>query len=308
MVLCPEGGAAHAFAAEMVETMAKMIDVKTRTIDMSTSANVMDPFTRWNNQFKEIDDRIKERHKRVTEMDKLKNDSKHQREKNDSRVSATESRLGAVTQSYDELNKELCEDMTKLHEDRADFLLPLIANLVNTHIQFWQQMANTISFMQSRVSGVNLAEAATHPPVITPRERSSVSKFYAQSSSFDSSSTSNSTPQYNQPPPQQYNQPPPQQYNQPPPQQYNQGGYNQHPLTNSQNSGPPPINRQVPPPPQQQPGTRVRGLWDFNGQDPSELSFRKGDIINILEKNGEWWKGEINGRIGVLPANYVQST
>ncbi len=51
---------------------------------------------------------------------------------------------------------------------------------------------------------------------------------------------------------------------------------------------------------------RARAMWDFAAQDASELSFRKGDVINILERNGEWWKGELNGAVGVLPANYVQ--
>lgn len=38
-----------------------------------------------------------------------------------------------------------------------------------------------------------------------------------------------------------------------------------------------------------------------------ELSFKKGDIIYIrreIDKN--WYEGEINATIGLLPANYVE--
>lgn len=38
-----------------------------------------------------------------------------------------------------------------------------------------------------------------------------------------------------------------------------------------------------------------------------ELSFKKGDVIYIrreIDKN--WYEGEINATIGLLPANYVQ--
>ncbi|KAL6061526.1 Unconventional myosin-Ie [Balamuthia mandrillaris] len=37
------------------------------------------------------------------------------------------------------------------------------------------------------------------------------------------------------------------------------------------------------------------------------LSFREGDVIFIVQKDpGGWWEGEMNGRRGWIPANYVQ--
>lgn len=44
-------------------------------------------------------------------------------------------------------------------------------------------MAASISQIQSRLMTVNLRQAFDHPLVITPRDRSSVSKFYSQSGS-----------------------------------------------------------------------------------------------------------------------------
>jgi hypothetical protein len=51
---------------------------------------------------------------------------------------------------------------------------------------------------------------------------------------------------------------------------------------------------------------QAKALWDFVGQNPDEISFRAGETIIIHEQSGDWWKGEVHGRIGVLPANYVQ--
>uniref|UniRef100_A0A8C2WDV1 Osteoclast-stimulating factor 1 n=1 Tax=Cyclopterus lumpus TaxID=8103 RepID=A0A8C2WDV1_CYCLU len=52
----------------------------------------------------------------------------------------------------------------------------------------------------------------------------------------------------------------------------------------------------------------VRARYDFSARDRSELSLREGDTIKILNKKGQsgWWKGEVYGRVGFFPANYVE--
>ncbi|XP_073319959.1 proto-oncogene vav-like isoform X2 [Pagrus major] len=51
----------------------------------------------------------------------------------------------------------------------------------------------------------------------------------------------------------------------------------------------------------------ARARYDFSARDRSELSLQEGDTIKILKKaqNG-WWKGEVYGRVGFFPANYVE--
>ncbi|XP_050095618.1 uncharacterized protein LOC126577765 isoform X3 [Anopheles aquasalis] len=58
---------------------------------------------------------------------------------------------------------------------------------------------------------------------------------------------------------------------------------------------------------QQQPKTIARALYNFQGQSMRELSFRKGDIIYLrrqIDKN--WYEGEHNATVGLLPANYIE--
>ncbi|XP_077460844.1 proto-oncogene vav [Stigmatopora argus] len=51
----------------------------------------------------------------------------------------------------------------------------------------------------------------------------------------------------------------------------------------------------------------ARARYDFSARDRSELSLREGDTIRILSRKGHsgWWKGEVYGKVGFFPANYV---
>jgi len=54
---------------------------------------------------------------------------------------------------------------------------------------------------------------------------------------------------------------------------------------------------------------RARALWAYNenGQDPDDLSFTAGDIIEIVEEtNADWWMGRVNGKQALFPSAYVE--
>jgi len=52
---------------------------------------------------------------------------------------------------------------------------------------------------------------------------------------------------------------------------------------------------------------KFRALYPYGGQHDDELSFEAGDVISLLSKDEEaWWKGELNGKSGVFPSNYVE--
>ncbi|XP_034106246.1 sorbin and SH3 domain-containing protein 1 isoform X24 [Drosophila albomicans] len=55
------------------------------------------------------------------------------------------------------------------------------------------------------------------------------------------------------------------------------------------------------------PKTVARALYNFQGQSSKELSFRKGDVIYIRRQiDPNWYEGEHNAMIGLLPASYVE--
>ena len=50
-----------------------------------------------------------------------------------------------------------------------------------------------------------------------------------------------------------------------------------------------------------------KGMFDYNSDVPSDLSFNTGDVIKVRKKVGdEWIEGELNGRVGMFPAAYVE--
>ncbi|KAI5963636.1 HSE1 [Candida pseudojiufengensis] len=53
--------------------------------------------------------------------------------------------------------------------------------------------------------------------------------------------------------------------------------------------------------------SKVKALYDLISYEEDELSFRKGDVITVIESvYRDWWRGSLpNGKIGIFPLNYV---
>ncbi|XP_063614904.1 growth factor receptor-bound protein 2-like [Penaeus indicus] len=47
---------------------------------------------------------------------------------------------------------------------------------------------------------------------------------------------------------------------------------------------------------------------DFNATAEDELSFRKGQILKVLnmEDDMNWFRAELDGREGLIPSNYIE--
>ena len=47
--------------------------------------------------------------------------------------------------------------------------------------------------------------------------------------------------------------------------------------------------------------------FDYDAENDDELTLKEGDVVKVLDQEEEgWWKGELNGSIGVFPSNFVE--
>ena len=57
-----------------------------------------------------------------------------------------------------------------------------------------------------------------------------------------------------------------------------------------------------------EPITEVRAIYDFTATERDELSFKHGDTIVVEDTIHEaWWRGSLNGEVGLFPAQYVET-
>ncbi|KAI8377075.1 hypothetical protein EDC96DRAFT_250778 [Choanephora cucurbitarum] len=107
-------------------------------------------------------------------------------------------------------------------------------------------------------------------------------------------------PSYSQPQLQQnpsYSQPQQSYYDNPPPSYTTQA-------SSASARAPPP----APPSRGSSTKTYVIALYDYDAQADGDLSFKKDDKIELVERTrdaNDWWTGKLRGTVGVFPGNYV---
>ncbi|CAH6723003.1 hypothetical protein CLIB1444_12S02080 [[Candida] jaroonii] len=52
--------------------------------------------------------------------------------------------------------------------------------------------------------------------------------------------------------------------------------------------------------------TYCRALYDYQAQQDGDLTIQKGDIIQVIDQEGQWWEGKIDNNTGKFPYNYVE--
>ena len=54
-------------------------------------------------------------------------------------------------------------------------------------------------------------------------------------------------------------------------------------------------------------GKKAKVTYEYEAYDDDELTLHVGDVIDVIcEVEDGWWRGSLNGTIGLLPSNFVE--
>eukprot|EP01092_Planopodium_desertum_P011932 TRINITY_DN55296_c0_g1_i5.p1 TRINITY_DN55296_c0_g1~~TRINITY_DN55296_c0_g1_i5.p1 ORF type:complete len:376 (+),score=63.87 TRINITY_DN55296_c0_g1_i5:2-1129(+) len=281
-------------AANKNKTIIAELDHARTQLEEKMREDFLEPFSEYLSQYGSIKSRIDERNRRLVDMDRYRHDYQKASEKGDAgKAQMNKKKYVGMKKAYVAINTELLKDIPALIKDRQVFLAPLFATLLHSEINYYSAAANILNGIAPMIRHVDRGASHTHPKVITPDESSTYKMEINLTGPVDDSSSD----------------------------EEDASGEAHHeakapaaaakPAATPKPAGatPKPGGAVPPPRPAAKAATkRARALYPFTGQDSTELSFAYGDEIVLLKSNPaeEWWEGELNGRRGLLPSNYVE--
>lgn len=52
---------------------------------------------------------------------------------------------------------------------------------------------------------------------------------------------------------------------------------------------------------------KAKALYSYQASKPTQLSFKEGDILQVIDDKGSWWKAKkTDGQKGMVPSNYIE--
>jgi len=281
-------------ASRLKEEVTVNIEQLRDRMEKYYSENFYQPIERYLTQYKLLEERITERNTRLVDMDRYNAEVKSLMSRNDTvptRLQMAKEKAEAKRAEYTDLNEELIRDIQRLISDRSRFFDALFANLVQGQTEYLGGSAQSLSQVESNFADVNRTSVRTWPTVVTDPAQSAFSG--SSASEGVSQGTMASTPSATG-------------------EQFNAaagsaavGGATAGGAATTGTGSSIPLQKSSAPP-SGPPAVKAKALYPFQGQDASELSFQFNEEINVLRQGGEWWEGELRGRRGLFPSNYVQ--
>ena len=48
---------------------------------------------------------------------------------------------------------------------------------------------------------------------------------------------------------------------------------------------------------------------DYDAEYDDEISLKRGELVEVLDQEDtDWWKGSLNGKVGLFPSSYVEKS
>lgn len=267
---------------------------------------------------------------------KLK-DNKNRDASDERRLAKLEQELELATREYESVNNLLKSQLPILFQLRVQFIDPVFQSFYFYQLKVFQTLQNLFADVGSRhfdlstpvMQGFDarrlnsqdiFAELSLLNRKAGPLSPSSVgsggSGNGSESGGYNSTGASSTIPAAagmatSYPPPPSYETSTTASYSRSPPQQTSQQQQQQgfsYGMASATTTATPAFRKSAPPPPPT--GAKfVIALYDFDGQADGDLSFKKDDKIEVIQKTdsvNDWWTGKCRGVVGVFPANYCR--
>ncbi|EDR23060.1 bridging integrator, putative [Entamoeba dispar SAW760] len=267
----------------IISTFQK-IDEGVNTYETRIESDIIVPLKTYMEQFKIMEKRFEICHNRRIDMDRYHDSVLSISKKppgKQSGLAEAQNKYNVARDLYNYLRNEIIADVEKLTSSADEVVSPICGTLIVSYTDYLNHLNNYWG-EASEVSS-NFRICALDPaPIITPGESSMV--IDANVFSKKSSDVMDGTYE---------------------PSEFENSGSSTTTSTTSVKTTVSTSSGKRPPPPPPTRKEQVRCEYEYQAQEEGELSFKEGDIITVLKKEGDWWLGELKGQQGYFPYNYV---
>jgi hypothetical protein len=290
------------------QTGAIEIEKHMKSVATKWHDDFVQPLEEYFAQYEELSKRIEVRENRRVDMDRFFRDYVQSLEKpsHDARLAvAKKQTYEEARDAYVALNAELIDDMKKLAADRARFLVPLFAQMVTSQADLLTETQNCVKAVAPLLPKRAIVAPDVKGTIITDEDHTAAAggtdyASFAPLGTLSSDAASGGGGADEE-------------------EEVDEADKRAAERAAAARKAGGRVVDDVPPATAAKPAPAAAGaakanpiavgLYDFDGDvDEDELPFKKGDRLEILEEDGDWWLAKLGAVSGSIPANYVRKT